>query len=150
MKTLITILCTLGSMSITTNSYAGDCSKDQAKASVEKVCAMISSKGKAALKDIAKFRYCGSNYVWVQDKDVKMVIHPIKPRLRGKDLKGSKDEKGKHLFVEFDKVAKANAEGGWVEYYWAKAGAEKATPKVSFVKTCSADLGWIAGSGIWK
>ncbi len=150
MKVLKTALLTVGITLLATNTHAGDCSKEQAKASVEKICGMIEAKGKGALKDIAKFRYCGSNYVWVQDKDVKMVIHPIKPRLNGKDLKASKDEKGKHLFVEFDKLAKSTPAGGWVDYHWAKAGAEKATPKVSFVKTCSAKLGWIAGSGIWK
>ena len=79
-----------------------------------------------------------------------MVLHPIKRRLNGKDLSANKDENGKVLFVEFDKMAKAKAEGGWVDYVWAKPGAEKATPKTSFVKKCAGGLNWIAGSGIWK
>lgn len=132
------------------NVSAADCTKEQAKASVEKMCGLISSKGKAALPEIAKYRFCGSNYVWIQDKDVKMVLHPIKRRLNGKSLTSNKDENGKALFVEFDKVAKANAKGGWVDYVWAKPGAEKATPKVSYVKACGGDLGWIAGAGVWK
>ncbi|PIK16599.1 MAG: chemotaxis protein [Halobacteriovorax sp. JY17] len=129
---------------------AADCTKEQAKESVEKMCGLISSKGKGALGEIGKFRFCGSNYVWIQDKDVNMVLHPIKRRLNGKSLKASKDENGKALFVEFDKMAKANAAGGWVDYVWAKPGAEKATPKVSYVKVCGGDLGWIAGAGVWK
>jgi methyl-accepting chemotaxis protein len=60
------------------------------------------------------------------------------------------DENGVKLFFEFDKMAKAKAEGGWVDYMWAKPGAEKATPKTSFVKKCGGGLNWIAGSGIWK
>lgn len=132
-----------------TSSFAGDCSKAQAKESVEKMCSLIASKGKGALGDIAKYRYCGSNYVWIQDKDVKMVLHPIKRRLNGKDLTKSKDENGKALFVEFEKTARGTS-GGWVDYVWAKPGAEKATPKVSYVKVCGGNLGWIAGSGIWK
>jgi methyl-accepting chemotaxis protein len=132
------------------NAFAGDCSKAQAKESVEKMCNLIKTKGEGAKGDIAKYRYCGSNYVWVQDAQVKMVLHPIKRRLNGKDLKGSKDENGKALFVEFDKTANANPAGGWVDYVWAKPGAEKATPKVSFVKKCEGGLNWIVGSGIWK
>lgn len=132
------------------NISAADCTKDQAKESVEKMCALIASKGKAALPEIGKYRFCGSNYVWVQDKDVKMVLHPIKRRLNGKSLTSNKDENGKVLFVEFDKAANANADGGWVDYVWAKPGAEKATPKVSFLKKCGGDTGWIAGAGVWK
>lgn len=128
-----------------------DCKKEEAKKSVEWACEKISSlSADAAKAEIQKYRFCGSNYVWVQDADVKMVLHPIKVRLNGSDLKGNKDEKGKHLFVEFDKTAKANKDGGWVDYYWAKPGAQEATPKVSFVKLCSGDKKWIAGSGVWK
>ena len=97
-----------------------------------------------------------------------MVIHPIKRRLNGKPLDQHKDENGVALFVEFDiethKVAKnvtrarqiANFEdnhGGWVDYLWAKPGAEKATakpPMWSFVKEGPGEIAWIAGSGIWK
>ncbi len=127
-----------------------ECSKEQAKASVEKICSIIAAKGDGAKDEIKKFRYCGTNYVWVQDSDVKMVVHPIKGRLNGKDLKRNKDKKGKHLFVEFDKKAKAVKAGGWVEYYWVKPGEEQSTPKVSFVKLCGGDKKWIAGSGVWK
>jgi methyl-accepting chemotaxis protein len=134
---------------LSTYTIASDCSKEQAKASVEKVCEILSSKGKAGLKDAAKFRYCGTNYVWIQDKDVKMVMHPIKPRLNGKDLTQNKDEKGKFLFVEFDKVAKKDTKGGWVSYMWAKPGAEKATSKTSYVKKCDSAGRFIAGSGVW-
>lgn len=129
---------------------AADCKKKDAKSSVEKMCDLIAKKGKGALKEIAKYRYCGSNYVWIQDKKIKMVLHPIKRRLNGKDLTAHKDEKGKKLFIEFEKIARGNAKGGWVDYVWAKPGAEKATPKTSFVKVCKGDLGWVAGSGIWK
>ncbi|SMF01198.1 cache domain-containing protein [Pseudobacteriovorax antillogorgiicola] len=145
------IIC-LGFLGISLSSagFAIDCEKEQAKQAVLDICSKIESNGKSALKDVAKFRYCGSNYVWVQDSNVKMVLHPIKPRLNGRDLTKNKDEKGKLLFVEFDKAAKSNAGGDWVNYVWAKPGAEKATPKVSFVKRCGGDLGWVAGSGIWK
>ena len=133
----------------TTSSFAA-CTKDQAKSAVEKVCAIIEKKGDAAKDDVASFRYCDTNYVWIQDSDVKMVVHPIKGRLNGRDLKRNKDKKGKHLFVEFDKKAKAVKAGGWVDYYWTKPGEETPTAKVSFVKMCNGTKKWIAGSGVWK
>lgn len=138
---------TLGILCVSPLTYGAECTKDQAKAAVEKACSLISSKGKDSLKEIRKFRYCGSNYVWIQDKEIKMVMHPIKPRLNGKSLAKNKDENGKLLFIEFDKTAKGNTEGGWVDYVWPKPGAEKATPKTSFVKMCGS-IEWIAGSGI--
>jgi methyl-accepting chemotaxis protein len=146
MKTLSLVVA----LSLMSSASFANCTKDQAKASVEKICDIISKKGDGAKDEIKKFRYCGTNYVWVQDSDVKMVVHPIKGRLNGRDLKRNKDKKGKHLFVEFDKMAKTNAAGGWVEYYWTKPGEEAPTPKVSFVKLCGGDKKWIAGSGIWK
>lgn len=127
-----------------------DCTKDQAKDAVEKMCKEVESKGDAALDTIQTFRFCGDNYVWVQDAEVKMVKHPIKPKLNGTSLKENKDENQKALFVEFDKMAKAKKDGGWVDYVWPKPGAEKATDKTSFIKKCGGPKGWIIGSGIWK
>ncbi len=146
MKLLLAVMMLVASYS----TFA--CTPPEAKASVEKMCKLIGSKGKAALKDIRKYRYCGRNYVWIQDTtaEIKMVLHPITRRLNGKTLKKHKDEKGKFLFIEFDKTAKANKAGGWVNYVWPKPGAEKATAKRSFVKLCPGGLGWVAGSGIWK
>ena len=153
MKTFILSVTALftSSFFVVGSLQAQACTKNQAQAIVEQACGLANSEANeaAAKTAIQNLRYCGSNYVWLQDEAVKMVMHPIKPRLNGKDLKGNKDEKGKKLFVEFDKMANASADGGWVEYYWAKPGAEKATPKVSFVKKCG-KYGWIAGSGIWK
>ncbi len=147
MKKLLFLLTII---SFTQLSFAGDCSKEQAKASVEKMCKLIETKGKAAISEIKKYRYCGTNYVWIQDSDIKMVVHPIKGRLNGKSLKKIKDKKGLHLFVEFDKLAKANADGGWVDYYWTKPGDEAPTLKTSYIKMCGGPLKWIAGSGVWK
>ncbi len=151
-------------------AYAEKCTKEQAKEAVERACKLIEKYGKTALigkkeklggeESIAKWRYCGSlnNYVWVQDTsdEVKMVFHPIKRRLNGKSLKGHPTKatgpdtvKGVSLFEAFDKMAKANPEGAWVNYEWTKPKGEKAEAKVSFVKVCPGAQKWIAGSGIW-
>lgn len=147
MKNVILIIASL----LAINASAEDvCSKEKAKEAVEKMCGLIEAKGEAAKDEIQGFRFCDSNYVWIQDVNLKMVLHPIKPKLNNTDLKENKDENGKFLFVEFDKAAKAKKDGGWVDYVWPKPGAEKATPKISFVKKCGGSTGWIAGSGVWK
>lgn len=130
---------------------AKDCAKDDAKSAVEHICSVIENQGAEKAKaEVAKYRFCDTNYVWLQKSgEVTMVTHPIKNRLDGKSLKEHKDEKGKFLFVEFDKAANADPMGGWVDYLWAKPGAEKATRKESFVKKCKGDLNWIAGAGVW-
>ncbi|OFZ67549.1 MAG: chemotaxis protein, partial [Bdellovibrionales bacterium RIFOXYB2_FULL_36_6] len=105
---------------------------------------------KAAVGFIKKtLRFCDGNYVWVQDSELKMVVHPTKPRLDGQPVKDNKDPDGLLLFVEFDKKAKVAAKGGWVNHKWTKPRAEKPTAKTSFVKKCGGKLGWIAGAGIW-
>ncbi|QDK38489.1 cache domain-containing protein [Bdellovibrio sp. NC01] len=126
------------------------CTKEQAKEAVEKICKDVEADADKALETVQTYRFCGSNYVWVQDANVNMVKHPIKPKLNGTSLKENKDDNGKLLFVEFDKSAKANKDGGWVDYVWPKPGAEKATDKISFVKKCGGPKGWIVGSGVWK
>lgn len=146
----IIYLVTFTAIALSSIQAHAECTKEEAKAAVEMACDLISKKGEAALEEIRAYKYCVDNYVWIQDSDVKMVLHPIKPRLNGKDLKDNKDPAGVHLFIEFDKMAKGQAAGGWVDYMWPKPGAEKATPKVSFVKMCPGDKKWIAGSGVWK
>ncbi len=130
------------------------CETKQAKEAVEKMCAYIEKNDiEKSIAEVKQFRYCGSNYVWVQDSDIKMVVHPTRPKLTGNDLKLEKDNNGsgnKFLFIEFDKMAKKNKNGGWVDYLWPKPGAEVATAKTSFVKQCKGEKKWIVGSGIWK
>ncbi|MDO8449253.1 MAG: methyl-accepting chemotaxis protein [Rhodoferax sp.] len=98
----------------------------------------------AALKDL---RYSGNEYFWINDMQPKMVMHPIRPELDGKDLTGNKDPTGKHLFVEFVNTVKASG-AGFVFYMWPKPGSEQPVQKVSYVKGF-APWGWVIGSGVY-
>ena len=151
MKMLVLLLSMIAIMDF---SHAGVCSKDVTKQEVTRVCDLIVKKGVEAKKDKLVFENCGKNYVWIQDAStptMNMVMHPIKRRLNGKPLDKHTDENGLKLFSEFDKKAKADKDGAWVSYLWAKPGKEKATQKISFVKLCKGDkVEWIVGSGIWK
>ena len=68
-----------------------------------------------ALKAIGKLRYGEGEYFLVNDMQVHMLMHPIRPELDGKDLSGTTDPTGKHLFVSFVDTVKKDGQG-FVEY----------------------------------
>ncbi len=100
-----------------------------------------------ALDAVKHSRYGNHNYLWINDLNGVMIMHPIKPQLNGKDLLHFKDAKGKELFLEMVNVAKTKGQG-FVDYYWPKPGSEKPVAKVSFVKLVK-DWNWIIGSGVY-
>ncbi len=102
----------------------------------------------AAAAEIGKIRYSGSEYIWINDMGPRMVMHPIKPELNGKDLSATKDPKGKFLFVEFVNAVKAGGGQGYVDYLWPKPGATEPVGKRSYVKGF-APWGWVLGSGVY-
>ena len=101
----------------------------------------------AALNIIKTLRYDGSNYFWINDMHPKMVMHPIKPALEGKDLSNLKDPDGKKLFVEFVNTVKESG-SGMVPYLWPKPGSDDPVQKISYVKGFAA-WGWVVGSGVY-
>jgi len=94
-----------------------------------------------------RFGLENKDYFWINDMYPKMVMHPYKPQLNGKDLSGIKDPNGKKLFVEFVKVCREKGEG-YVDYYWPKYGADKPQPKLSFVKLFK-EWNWVVGTGVY-
>jgi methyl-accepting chemotaxis protein len=104
---------------------------------------------KDALASIAKMRYANDNkgYFWINNTYPKMVMHPIKPSLDGKDLSSFADPNGKKLFVEFANVAKTKGEG-YVDYMWPKPGFDTPQPKLSYVYYFK-EWDWVIGTGIY-
>jgi methyl-accepting chemotaxis protein len=101
----------------------------------------------AAMAAVKALRYSSSEYFWIHDMQPRMVMHPIKPELDGKDLRDNQDPTGKHLFVAFTEVVKASG-SGFVWYLWPKPGSEAPVQKVSFVQGF-APWGWVIGSGVY-
>ena len=99
---------------------------------------------KAAVKDL---RYNENDYFWINDYQPRMVMHPFKPELDGKDLSQFEDKKGTKLFVEFANVVRSTG-SGFVFYYWPKPNAQETVQKLSYVKGFK-PWGWIVGSGIY-
>ena len=77
----------------------------------------------------------------------KMIMHPIKPSLDGKDLSNIKDPKGTYLFNEMVNVCKQSNQG-LVKYYWPKPGKDQPQEKFSYVQVFPA-WNWIVGTGAY-
>lgn len=103
----------------------------------------------AAINAVRAMRYDKTEYFWIQSGDGKMIMHPIKPDLDGKQLSNLKDKNGKLFFAEMDKVV-AEKGAGFVDYLWPKpgSGSEEGVPKISFVMGFQA-WNWIIGTGIY-
>lgn len=99
-------------------------------------------KGKEALEEALLYMNRKDNrftwkdtYVYVTCCDcpfLKVVAHPIKPKLVGPDLSGIKDKTGKLFFLHICEAAQKPL-GGWLEYWWPKVGEKKASRKLTFV-----------------
>jgi len=88
---------------------------------------------KEALKQISEMRFGSNNYFFAFDPQLRMVMHPIKPSLKGKDLSSLTDPQGKLLFKEFFRAAKGENEG-YVTYHWPMPGVSMLVEKVSYLK----------------
>ncbi|WP_027533654.1 methyl-accepting chemotaxis protein [Bradyrhizobium sp. WSM3983] len=100
-----------------------------------------------AMAEIKSLRYDKVEYFWLNDMTPKMIMHPIKPELDGKDLAAMKDPSGNALFVGFVDVVKKQG-AGFYSYLWPKPGFEQPVGKISYVKGF-APWNWIIGTGIY-
>jgi methyl-accepting chemotaxis protein len=100
-----------------------------------------------AQEAVHDMRYESNDYFWINDMTPRMVMHPMKPQLNGKDLSEAKDPNDKHLFVEMVKVCKQDG-AGFVDYMWPKPGFDEPQPKISYVKLFP-QWNWVIGSGIY-
>ncbi|WP_028880327.1 methyl-accepting chemotaxis protein [Terasakiella pusilla] len=101
-----------------------------------------------AKETIRSIRYDKTEYFWINDLNQIMLMHPISTKLEGKNLSTLEDKTGKKFFAEFTTIVKANPEGGFVNYFWPKAGFEEPVEKISYVKL-SKEWGWIIGTGLY-
>ena len=88
------------------------------------------------------------DYFWINDLHPRMIAHPYRPDLIGRDLSEYRDSNGKKLFLEFTRVARQNG-AGFVDYMWQwKDDPTQIVPKVSHVRLFK-PWGWIIGTGIY-
>jgi len=104
---------------------------------------------KERIKALAKnASFDEGNYIWINDLDQRMVMHPVKPELDGQDMSGFKDPSGVALFKDIVDVCRKSGEG-MVSYMWDKPGETgKPKEKISYVRLLP-ELGWVFGTGAW-
>ena len=96
---------------------------------------------------LSKLRYGRNDYVWINDLNPTMVMHPMSPALDGKDLSGYKDPDGIEIFNEFVRIAKQQG-SGFVSYRWPMPGASAPVDKISYVQLFK-PWNWVVGSGVY-
>ena len=112
---------------------SGELSREQAQAQAADVVRAVRHSG-------------GEEYLWIQDRDLVMVMHPINADLEGQDLSGLEDPDGVRLIAELDRAAAAG--GGFVAYQWPRPGESEPEPKISYAEEF-APWGWVVGTGVY-
>lgn len=88
------------------------------------------------------------DYFWINDMQPRMIVHPYRPDLEGKDISTFADPAGKRLFVAFVKIVQADG-AGFVDYQWQwMDDPTRIVPKISYVMGFE-PWGWIIGTGIY-
>jgi len=88
---------------------------------------------KQALDRLRGMRYGKDGYFSVNGSDETYVMHPIKPELVGRNMKGATDAAGNHLYDDIVRVG-SQAGGGFVDYVWPHVGGTEPVPKEAFVQ----------------
>jgi len=105
-------------------------------------------EAQAKAKEVVRaMRYDQNNYFWINDLGPRMLMHPLKPEMEGKDVSQEVDASGTRYMIAFVDICKKEG-SGFVDYSFAKPGVAHPVPKVSYVKMVP-DWGWVVGSGIY-
>ena len=83
---------------------------------------------KRAAQRLKSMTYDKGGYLWINDMQPKVIMHPTQPQLDGKDVSDYKDPNGNALFVEFVKVCKRKRRR-FRQYMWPKPGATVPAPR---------------------
>ncbi len=122
-------------------------------AKVHQAAKLIEKEGSAAFPKFmgkgSQFLFAGT-YIWINDLNGVILMHPIKEKLVGKNLTGIKDKTGKRFIAMGVQLAETKG-SGWVGYLWPKPGEKKVSPKVSYVKKVRTPNGTevVLGCGVY-
>ncbi|NOH60900.1 methyl-accepting chemotaxis protein [Vibrio sp. RE88] len=99
-----------------------------------------------ALDAIKALRYDESNYFWILNQKMQVVMHPIKPALNGQNAENFKDGAGNFHWREMAAISQTSAQKGFLDYQW-KSPQGELKDKISYVQLFP-EWGWIIGSGL--
>ncbi|MBN1500334.1 MAG: cache domain-containing protein [Spirochaetes bacterium] len=104
-----------------------------------------------AINYIKQIRYgtSGKDYLWINDLNCRMIIHPLRSDLNGTDMTDYADPTGKKFFQEMVDICKKSG-SGYVSYMWQyNDNKDQIEDKISYVKSIP-EIDWIVGTGVYK
>jgi len=102
---------------------------------------------KQALDRLRGMRYGKDGYFSVNSSEETYVMHPIKPELTGRNMKGSTDAAGNHLYDDIVRTGNLPG-GGFVDYVWPHVGSTESVAKEAFVQRVEA-WDWYIVTGLY-
>lgn len=88
------------------------------------------------------------DYFWINDTYPRMIMHPYRPDLEGKDVTDTEDPAGKKLFQAFLATVKETG-GGYVDYHWQwQDDQSRVFSKISYIQEFQ-PWHWIVGTGVY-
>jgi hypothetical protein len=145
MRNLFVLVSFLSGLILTTAVFAEErASREECVAMCKAAAIMLKGNKAAGIAEISnpkgKFVWKDS-YVFLMDKNGKMLAHPFSPQLLKKDNLLQETDynkaKPKKIFTEFIDVAFTNGDG-WVDYKWPKPGKKTPSDKFTFIHR----VGW--------
>ncbi|HEL2959226.1 TPA: cache domain-containing protein [Stenotrophomonas maltophilia] len=101
----------------------------------------------AALQALEVMRAENDTYYYnVYDTGYRLLMHPFRKDLVGKDMKDFRTGDGVRIY--YDQVEAAKAGGGFVNYRWAKPGSKGDVEKVAYA-SLFAPWNWVISSGVY-
>ena len=97
---------------------------------------------------IGKMRYGDNEYFWINDLQGTMLMHPIKPELKGKPGDTIRDPNGLLVTMEAANIGRSSAGKGFFSYLWAKPGKDQPVGKITYVQGFQ-PWGWVVASGLY-
>lgn len=99
-----------------------------------------------ALEVIRSLRYRDDNsgYMWIDDEDYILLMHPILPEQEGDNRYDLTDQDGVKIIQNI--MAAADAGGGYNEFYFTKADGVTVAPKVAYSQKFE-PWGWVITTG---
>ena len=89
-----------------------------------------------------------NDYFWIHDMQARMLMHPVRPDLEGRDMSGYADANGRRMGVEAAEIVRRSGQG-YLQYMWeSKDDASRIVSKLSYVKGF-APWGWVVGTGVY-
>ncbi|WMC10919.1 methyl-accepting chemotaxis protein [Oceanimonas pelagia] len=100
-----------------------------------------------ALEAVRALRYGDGGYMWINDMQHRLVMHPMKPDTEGNDMTRVTDADGKHHWQAMVTTV-SNQGAGFVDYSYIGPQFDRPQQKVSYVQGF-APWGWVIGSGVY-